>query len=90
MITTVIRIPKEEYELYKEIAREKGISLAEYFRKAARKEAKKKKARSIKYSIFDLGTKVVFKGGPRDGAVNHDKYYYEFEESKMRAPKKSK
>ena len=84
MITTVIRIPKEEYELYKEIAREKGISLAEFLRKSARKEAKIKTKRSKKYSIFDLGTKVVAKGGPRDGSVNHDKYLYEFEEAKMK------
>ena len=84
MISTLIRLPEEEYELYKELARERKISLAEYFREAARKEAKIKKARSKKYSIFDLGTKVVFKGGPKDGAINHDKYYYEFEEAKMR------
>ena len=32
----------------------------------------------------DLGTKIVFKGGLRDASVNHDKYYYEFEEAKMR------
>lgn len=36
-----------------------------------------------KYSFFDLGTKVVFKSGPKDGSVNHGKYYYEFEEKKL-------
>jgi len=51
---------------------------------SARKVAKVKVKKSKKYSIFDLGTKIVFKGGPKDGAVNHDKYYYEFEERKMK------
>lgn len=83
MVTTVIRIPENEYKLYKELARERGESLAEYFRKAARKDAgisRKKK----KYSIWDLGTKVVSNVGPRDGAENFDKYLYEYEESKMK------
>lgn len=84
MVTTVIRIPEDEYALYKELARERGVSLAEYFRAAARKAAGKKEKKSKKYSIFDLGTKVVYRGGPRDGSVNHDKYYYEYEEQKMR------
>lgn len=87
MITTLIRIPKEEYELYKEIAREKGISLAEFIRKSARKEARIKTKKSKKYSIFDLGTKVVSRGGPRDGSVNTDKYYYEFEAKKRKLPR---
>ena len=84
MKPVLIRIPEEEYELYKELAREKGISVAEFLRKSARKVAKVKVKKSKKYSIFDLGTKIVFKGGPKDGAVNHDKYYYEFEERKMK------
>jgi hypothetical protein len=84
MVATLIRLPENEYTLYKELARERGVSLAEYFRTAARKAAGKKGKTPQKYSIFDLGTKVVYRGGPRDGSVNHDKYYYEYEERKMR------
>lgn len=84
MVSTLIRIPDDEYELYKELARNRGESLAEYFRKAARKAAGLTKKSKKKYSIWDLGTKIVFKGGPKDGSVNHDKYYYEFEEKKRR------
>lgn len=83
MVTTLIRLPEEEYELYKEIAREKGESLAEFFRTAARKRVGiKKKAKT--YSFWDLGTKIVSTGGPKDGSINHDKYYYEFEEKKRK------
>lgn len=82
MATAIIRLPEEEYALYKDLAREEEISLAEYFRRAARKRAgiggKKK------YSIWDLGTKIVFEGGPRDGARSFDKYLYEAERAKMR------
>lgn len=84
MVTTIIRLPKEEHELYKEIARARGVSLAEYFRKAARKEAKIPTKKKSSYSIWNLGTKVVFKGGPKDGSVNTDKYLYEFEEAKLK------
>lgn len=84
MTATLIRIPDDEYELYKELARARGESLAEYFRKAARKAAGLAKKPKKKYSIWDLGTKVVFKGGPKDGSINHDKYYYEFEDKKRR------
>lgn len=86
MKTTLIRFPDDEYELYKEIAREKGWSLAELMRDSMRKKnvIKLKKNAKKKYSIWDLGTKIVFKGGPRDASVNADKYYYEFEEAKMR------
>ena len=84
MITTLIRLPEEEYKLYKELSRERGESLAEYFRKAARKDAGISKKTVKKYSVWDLGTKIVFKGGPKDGSVNHDKYYYEFEDKKRK------
>lgn len=82
MATAIIRLPADEYELYKELARDKAISVAEYFRRAARKQAGTLKKK--KYSIWDLGTKIVFEGGPRDGSVNHDQYYYEYEASKRR------
>lgn len=81
MATTLIRVPDEEYLFYKELASRRGISLAEYFRVAAWKESgmlKKSKA------IFDLGTKVVFNGGPVNGATNHDQFYYEFEKKKRK------
>ena len=81
MATAIVRLPNEEYDLYKEIAREKGESVAEFFRKAARRASGIKKP-TKKYSIWDLRTKIVFKGGPKDGSINHDKYYYEFEEKK--------
>ena len=84
MTSTLIRIPDDEYELYKELARTRGESLAEYFRKAARKAAGLTKKAKKKYSIWDLGTKVVFKGGPKDGSVNFDKYLYEAEEAKKK------
>lgn len=84
MVTTVIRIPENEYALYKELARERGVSLAEYFRTAARKDAKIEKKRRSRYSFWDLGTKFTIRGGPKDGSVNHDRYLYEFEESKLR------
>lgn len=84
MTSTLIRIPDDEYELYKELARARGESLAEYFRKAARKAAGLTKKPKKKYSIWDLGTKIVFKGGPKDGSVNFDKYLYEAEEAEMR------
>jgi len=83
MRATIIRIPDEEIRRYKEIARERGDSLAEFFRKAARKEAKIPKKKS-KYSFWDIGTKIVSNVGPRDGSINHDKYLYEFEEAKMK------
>lgn len=84
MVATLIRIPDEEYRLYKEIARERGISLAEYFRSIARKDTKKVKKVKTKYSFWNIGTTIVSKVGPRDGSINHDKYLYEFEEAKMK------
>lgn len=83
MITTVIRLPEEEYTLYKELAREQNISVAEYFRQAARKKAKRP-VKEKNYSIWDLGIKIKTKGGPVDGALHHDRYYYEAEEAKIR------
>lgn len=86
MVATLIRIPDEEYELYKELAREKGWSLAEWFRSSARKTSgiSDKRKRNKKYSFWNLGRTFIIRGGPRDASVNHDKYYYEFEEAKMR------
>jgi hypothetical protein len=85
MVPFIIRIPENEYELYKELARARGESLAEYFRKAARKTAKLKERNTRKYSIWDLGTKVILKGRiPKDSSVNFDKYLYEAEEKKLR------
>jgi len=83
MVATLIRIPEEEHEFYKEYAYKNGISLSEFFRLAAR-EVVTIKPKKKEYSIFDLGTKVIFRGrgGPRDGSINHDKYYYEFEDKK--------
>jgi len=85
MVTTLIRIPENEYALYKELARERGISLAEYFRAAARKDAKIIKKRLSRYSFWNIGSIVKSNRGPRDGSVNHDKYYYEYEDRKRRA-----
>jgi len=85
MVTTLIRIPENEYSLYKELARERGVSLAEYFRTAARKDAKIGKKTSARFSFWNLGSIVKSKRGPRDGSVNHDKYYYEYEDRKRRA-----
>ncbi|MBU0569293.1 hypothetical protein KKB40_00740 [Patescibacteria group bacterium] len=84
MIPTLIRIPEEEHKLYKELASGMGISLAEYIRIAVRKKAKVVPKKKMKHSIFDLGTKIVFSGGPGDGSLNHDKHIYEFEEKKIR------
>ncbi len=84
MIPTLIRLPEEEYLLYKELARERGESLAEFFRMAARKDRTVVKRKSPKYSFWNIGTTVIAKGGPKDGSVNHDKFYYEFEEAKIR------
>jgi len=83
MVATLIRIPEEEHEFYKEYAYKSGISLSEFFRMAAR-EVVPMKPKKKEYSFFDLGTKVVYKGknGPIDGSVNHDKYLYEFEDKK--------
>lgn len=83
MVATVIRFPEEEYNLYKEIARERGESLAEFFRKSARKNIGRRTKKSPKYSFFNIGRSVVFKGGPKDGSVNMDKYYYEWEEKRL-------
>jgi len=57
--------------------------LAGFFRDAADKKIRAKNPKK-KYSIWDLGTKVVFKGGPKDGSVNHDTQTYDFEEKKMK------
>lgn len=85
MVPTLIRIPEEEYKIYKEFALEKGWSLAEFFRKAARsKTGLGKKKANKKYSIWDLGTKIVYLKGPKDASRNADKYYYEFEAAKRR------
>jgi len=75
-VPVLIRIPEEEYLLYKKMAAGEGVSLAGFFRDAASKKIGVKKAKK-KYSIFDLGTKVVLKGGPKDASVNFDKYLYE-------------
>lgn len=83
MTPILIRVPDDKYELYKELAREEGLSLAGFFRDAADKKIVANRPKK-KYSIFDLGTTVIFKGGPKDGSVNHDKYLYEFEERKIR------
>lgn len=81
----LIRVPEEDYPYYKEYADSKDWSMAELFRESAKKEIglKKKKAKK-KYSIWDLGTKLVFNSGLKDASVNTDKYYYEFEEKKWR------
>ena len=85
MVPFLIRLPEEDYRLYKEIARERGISLAEYFRSSAKNDRMVTKKKKSKYSFWDLGTKIVFHGkGPKDGSINHDKYYYEFKEAKLR------
>lgn len=83
MVATIIRLPEEEHKLYKEYAFKNGMSLAEFFRLAAR-EVASIKPKKEKYSVFDLGTKIVFRGrgAPKDGSVNHDKYLYEFEDKK--------
>jgi hypothetical protein len=83
MVATLIRIPEEEHEFYKEYAAKSGISLSEFFRLAAR-EVVTIKPKKKEYSFFDLGTKVVFrgKGGPTDGSINHDRDIYEFEDKK--------
>jgi hypothetical protein len=83
MIATIIRLPKEDYEYYKEYARSKGWSTAELFRKAATKMVKRGKV-DKKISIWDLGTKWVIKNGPTDGSINHDRDIYEFEENKIK------
>lgn len=75
MIATVIRLPEEEHAFYKEFAFKNGFSLASFFRSAA-KLFVKPKVKKGKFSIFDLGTKITVKGGPRDGSINHDKYLY--------------
>ncbi|MEK7525266.1 MAG: hypothetical protein AAB548_02745 [Patescibacteria group bacterium] len=81
---TVIRLPEEELEIYRILAAERGLSLAEYFRIAARKEAGlAKKIKTSKFGLKDLGTKIVFRGGPRRGSVDHDRYYYEREVSNL-------
>lgn len=84
MIATILRLPEEEHAFYKDYAYKNGMSLNEFLSMAAKTVSglvpKKKK-----YSIFDLGTKVVFDSGPKDGSINHDKYYYEFEESKRQS-----
>ncbi len=92
MKSTLIRFPEDEYELYKEIAREKGWSLAEFLRDSARKNSgiRAKKNELKKYSFWNLGRTFVIKGGPRDASVNADKYYFEFEEVKMRRSLKRK
>lgn len=82
MVATIIRLPEEEHDLYKKYAYKNGISLAEFFRLAAREVASGKTTKS-KHSFFDLGTKLVFRGGPKDGSINHDKYLYEFEDKKI-------
>ena len=74
MIATIIRLPQEDHEFYKEFAYKNGMSLAEFFRLAAR-EITSIKIKKKKYSFFDLGTKVVFKGGPKSGSLNHDDIY---------------
>lgn len=75
MTATVIRLPEEELNLYKVLASEKGLSLAGYFREAARKASGIKTA-SSKKSVWDLGTKFVIKKGPKTGSIDHDKYLY--------------
>lgn len=84
MVATLIRIPDDEYRLYKEIARERDISLAEFFRKAARKSIGREKKASGKYSFWNLGTKFVIEKGPKDGSIKHDKYYYMYEDKKRK------
>ncbi len=85
MIQTLIRLPETEYHYYKIIASEQGLSLAEFFRQAARQAAGLKKHKSRRYSLFSLGTKVSFGGGPKDGSLDHDKYYNQ-SESRKRKP----
>ena len=83
MIATILRLPEEEHAFYKDYAYKNGMSLNEFLSMAA-KTVSGLVTKKKKYSFFDIGTKYSFKGGPRDGSVNHDKYYYEFEESKMK------
>ena len=84
MIATLIRLPEDEYLLYKELARERGESLAEFFRSAARKDPAVAKKTSLKYSFWNIGTKFIIKDGPKDGSINVDRDLYEVEEAKIR------
>lgn len=82
MVATIIRLPEEEHELYKEYAYKNGMSLNEFFRFSAR-EVTGRKATKSKHSFFDLGTKVLYKGREStDGSINHDRDLYEFEDKK--------
>lgn len=77
-VTTNIRLPKDDLMNYREIALSMGKSFSEFVREVLAKfahpvtiaETKKK------YPSFWEIDKIAVKGGPKDGALNHDKYIY--------------
>jgi len=82
-VATNIRLPKEDLEMYRQMAIEAGVSFAEFTRKALEDKTRavvfggnkisKKSAARKDESIWKL---KPFSSGIRDGARNHDKYIY--------------
>lgn len=78
LIATNVRIPEKDYIFYKALASDRGMSFAEFVRKALAEKTKWKikKSKKTDYSLWDLGTKYTMKGGDPRASRTIDKVVY--------------
>lgn len=73
LVPTIIRLPREDLKKYKAIAADEGVSFSELVRDSLAIVGPPVKRSKKRLSFFDIG-KIAVKGGPKDGARNHDYY----------------
>jgi len=76
MIRTQISLPESTYEELKSLAQEESKSIAAKIREVLGQRLKTDKPKKKKRHFLELLSELKFKGGPKDGSVNHDKYLY--------------
>jgi len=79
MHRTHICLPEETYQALKTIASLEQTTIASKLRQFAQEGVTKAitKPRKGKKHYLELLAKLKFKGGPKDGSINHDKYLYD-------------
>ncbi|MBI2268668.1 MAG: hypothetical protein HYU80_04515 [Candidatus Blackburnbacteria bacterium] len=76
LVPTVIRLPKEEMEKYKSLAKAEGLSFSAYIYDSLIERTMYPSKKTSKKFLFDPREFKKYKSGDRDGAINHDKYIY--------------
>lgn len=76
MIRTQIYLPESTYEELKSLAKEESKSMAAKIREVLNQKLKKHKPKKKKKHFLELLSGLKFKGGHKDGSINHDKYLY--------------